>query len=178
MLILVGPSASGKTEIANILVKKYGMKRMVTYTTRQIRAGEIDGVSYHFIDKQEFLKKKANNDFVEDAFYNNCYYGTCKKDISSEKIVILEPNGVNAFYEKMPNDVVIVFLKASDEIRKERMIARGDHPKAIKERLEKDGEIFNEKNFTHIDKILINEGKSIDDMALEVYNFYNNILKK
>lgn len=177
MLILVGPSASGKTEIANVLTKKYGMKRMVTYTTRDMRPGEIDGISYRFIDKQEFLKKKANDDFVEDAVYNDNYYGTCKKDISNEKIVILEPNGVNAFFEKMPNDVVIVLLKASEEIRRNRMILRGDSLEVINKRLEKDGCIFDESNFKHIDKILINENRSIDEMALEVYDFYYNFKK-
>ena len=177
MLILVGPSASGKTEIANVLTKKYGMKRMVTYTTRDMRPGEIDGISYRFIDKQEFLKKKANDDFVEDAVYNDNYYGTCKKDISNEKIVILEPNGVNDFFEKMPNDVVIVLLKASEEIRRNRMILRGDSLEVINKRLEKDGCIFDESNFKHIDKILINENRSIDEMALEVYDFYYNFKK-
>ena len=101
MLILVGPSASGKTEVANILIQKYGMKRMITYTTRKIRSGEIDGVSYHFIDKNEFLKMIDNDEFVESTIYNENYYGTRKSDVSKEKIVILEPNGVNAFYNKM-----------------------------------------------------------------------------
>ena len=177
MLILVGPSASGKTEIASVLTKKYGMKRMVTYTTRDMRPGEINGISYRFINKQEFLKKKANDDFVEDAVYNGNYYGTCKKDISNEKIVILEPNGVNTFFEKMPNDVIIILLKASEEIRRNRMISRGDSIEEIVKRLEKDGIIFDERNFIHIDKILINENKTIDEMALEVYNFYYNFKK-
>ena len=177
MLILVGPSASGKTEIASVLTEKYGMKRMVTYTTRDMRPGEINGISYRFINKQEFLKKKANDDFVEDAVYNGNYYGTCKKDISNEKIVILEPNGVNTFFEKMPNDVVIILLKASEEIRRNRMISRGDSIEEIVKRLEKDGIIFDERNFIHIDKILINENKTIDEMALEVYNFYYNFKK-
>jgi guanylate kinase len=41
MLILVGPSASGKTEIANILISNYKMKNVVTYTTRPIRINEV-----------------------------------------------------------------------------------------------------------------------------------------
>lgn len=172
MLILVGPSASGKTEIANILINQYGMKRMITYTTRPIRPGEINGISYHFIDKEEFLKKKANDEFVEDTVYNDNFYGTCKKDASNEKIVILEPNGVNAFYEKMANEIVIVFLKASKDVRKERMYHRGDKEEVIIKRLANDDVIFQEGNLNHVDLVLINEGKTLEELALEVYNFY------
>ena len=77
----------------------------------------------------------------------------------------------------MPNDVVIVLLKASEEIRRNRMILRGDSLEVINKRLEKDGCIFDESNFKHIDKILINENRSIDEMALEVYDFYYNFKK-
>ena len=72
---------------------------------------------------------------------------------------------------------VIILLKASEEIRRNRMISRGDSIEEIAKRLEKDGIIFDERNFIHIDKILINENKTIDEMALEVYNFYYNFKK-
>lgn len=174
MLILVGPSASGKTEVANILIQEYGMKRMITYTTRQIRVGEVNGVSYHFIDKNNFLKMKDNDEFVESTYYNDNYYGTRKSDVSKEKIVILEPNGVNAFYKEMPNDIKVVFLKASKDIRRKRMQKRGDKDETIKMRLSNDDIAFQEKNISHIDLVLINEGKTLDELALEIYNFYHS----
>ena len=46
MIILVGPSASGKTEIAKILIKEYGYQKFVTTTTRNIRINEKDNVDY------------------------------------------------------------------------------------------------------------------------------------
>ena len=55
MIILVGASASGKTEIAKILYKK-GYKKCVTTTTRQIRPSEVNGIDYHFITKEDFNK--------------------------------------------------------------------------------------------------------------------------
>ena len=82
MLILVGPSASGKTEVAQILISNYGMRRMVTYTTRAMRYGEENHVSYHFVSKEEFLKMKENNEFVETTVYNENYYGTKKSDVT------------------------------------------------------------------------------------------------
>ena len=56
MIILVGPSASGKTQIGYSLKKIYGLEKVVTYTTRRMRSGEVDGIDYHFITKDEFLR--------------------------------------------------------------------------------------------------------------------------
>ena len=55
MIILVGPSASGKTEIAKILIKEYGYQKFVTTTTRNIRINEKDNADYHFINKEQFF---------------------------------------------------------------------------------------------------------------------------
>ena len=49
MLILIGPSASGKTEVAKLLAKKYNITKIVTYTTRAPRINEINGVDYNFV---------------------------------------------------------------------------------------------------------------------------------
>ena len=58
MIILVGASASGKTEIANILIKKYGYEKMVTATTRPMRVNEVNKVDYFFLTEEEFKTKK------------------------------------------------------------------------------------------------------------------------
>ena len=54
MILLAGPSASGKTEIAKILMKDFGIRKVVTHTTRPPRIGEKDGVDYHFVTREEF----------------------------------------------------------------------------------------------------------------------------
>lgn len=51
MLILIGPSASGKTEAAKIMINRYPISRVVTCTTRKKRINEIDGFDYHFLQK-------------------------------------------------------------------------------------------------------------------------------
>ena len=56
MIILTGPSASGKTLIAYHLQKKYGIKKAITSTTREKRVNEVNGVDYYFVDKNCFLK--------------------------------------------------------------------------------------------------------------------------
>ena len=56
MLVLVGPSASGKSAIVKCLESKYGIKKFITCTTRPMRVGEINGVDYFFMTKEEFAK--------------------------------------------------------------------------------------------------------------------------
>lgn len=85
MLVIIGPSASGKTQIVNTLIKFYKMRKMVTYTTRPIRNHEVNGIDYYFINKEEFLKKIKDDFFLEYVCYNGYYYGTANNELSSVK---------------------------------------------------------------------------------------------
>ena len=126
MLVLVGPSASGKSAIVKCLTKKYGLEKFITCTTRKIRIGEIDGVDYHFLTQDEFAEFYNNDEFIETVFYNGNYYGTLKRDVNNNKVVILEPQGLNNFVEVL-DSVFAVFLQTDEAVMKERMISRGDN---------------------------------------------------
>ena len=76
MIILVGASATGKSVVAKQLYEKYNIKKVVTYTTRAMRDGEVNDVDYHFISKDDFINKMNNNYFIETAQYHDNYYGT------------------------------------------------------------------------------------------------------
>jgi guanylate kinase len=75
MILLVGASASGKTEVAKDLYRLFGIKKAVTHTSRLPRPGEKDGVDYHFVDKETFLKLDSEGKMVENTFYNGNHYG-------------------------------------------------------------------------------------------------------
>ena len=97
MILLTGASASGKTEIAKLLAKKYGIVKAVTHTSRAPRVGERNGVDYFFVSKEEFLALKEQNKFVETTFYNGNYYGTSKAQVTDLKCVVVDPNGLKSF---------------------------------------------------------------------------------
>ena len=83
--IIVGNSGSGKSTLAYDL-QKSGFNRIITYTTRPMRMGEINGKDYIFISKSEFLKKYDNNEFIGPTKYAGNFYGTLKSDlIEAEK---------------------------------------------------------------------------------------------
>ncbi|HOE06685.1 MAG TPA: AAA family ATPase [Bacilli bacterium] len=176
MLILVGPSASGKTEIANILINDYHMKKVVTYTTRSMRVNEVAGVSYNFVTMDEFLKMKENDEFVETTFYNNNYYGTRKKDVSSEKIVVLDLNGLKSFQEKMPDAIFSVYLDTAEETRILRMALRGDSREQIEKRIINDRQLFDKEKIV-VDHIIRNEDTSLEKLADTIYQIYTKNIK-
>ena len=74
-IILVGPTAAGKSYISEQL-QKAGYILDVSYTSRPIRSGEINGKDYIFLSKNEFIDKMINGDFFEDVEYDGNYYGT------------------------------------------------------------------------------------------------------
>lgn len=172
MLILVGASATGKTEIVKRLIDKYGLEKMVTYTTRPMRVNEIDGKDYHFISENEFLNKANNHEFVETVCYNGNYYGTLKKDVNNNKVVILEPSGLNNFYQEFSKDLVSVLIQTPKSVRHDRMIERCDNLEDIKKRLNNDDVVFNISNLKKVDLIIQNDGKDLDEITDNIYQFY------
>lgn len=175
MIILVGASASGKSVVVKKMIEKYNFKKVVTYTTRDIRVGEVNDVDYHFVSCEDFLNKKNNNFFLETAFYNNNYYGTAYEDISSDKVLIVEPSGANVYYEKLKDKVFIVYLQASKDERKRRMIERGDSLESIKKRLKGDVQYFDMNNFNKIDLVIETEDLSVEEVADIIYQNYKKI---
>ncbi len=178
MLTLIGASASGKTEIAKILIHDYGFQKLVTYTTREPRKNEQDGIDYHFLSLRAFLEKRARNEFVETAEYNGNLYGTSFNDVRRDRVVIVEPKGANALYEKLENRMVIVLLETPKSIRAQRMIARGDSLEDIEKRLEADEERFDIHRLHHVDWVIENRGGSLERLAEKLQSFYKEEVRK
>ena len=146
--ILVGRTCSGKTSIAKEL-EKLGVKRIITYTTRPPRSGEVNGVDYYFISEKEFEDKRKDGFFAEVTYYrgtngNNYYYGSALDDYISDedKVIVLNPYGVKNLRDKGLNTKVI-FISCSDYIIFKRSRSRGDSKEVIEKRLERDKRDFN-----------------------------------
>ena len=68
-IVISGPSGVGKGTICNRLVNEIGAWYSVSTTTRSPRDGEVDGVNYYFISKEEFEKQIKQNKFLEYNIY-------------------------------------------------------------------------------------------------------------
>lgn len=83
-LVIVGPSGAGKGTLINALQTAFPSKFAfsVSYTTRGIRAQEVDGIHYNFVNKDTFETMKAKDEFLETAAVHGNYYGTAKVGIT------------------------------------------------------------------------------------------------
>lgn len=145
-IILTGKSGSGKTTVGRILEEKYGLKKIVTYTTRPMREGEVDGVDYHFVSTEVFLEMKHAGLFAETADYNasfgHCWYGSLKADYTGGgKYVILNPIGFRAVAKTLPGSFS-AYLHVPESELKVRLKKRGDKKAEITRRLAADRKDF------------------------------------
>lgn len=129
-IVVSGPSGVGKGTICERLVNQLNAWYSVSSTTREPRPGEIDGVNYFFITKEEFLKKIKEGKFLEYNVYNGNYYGT-SKEVVMEKINSginvfseIDVNGANNIKKIFPDALLIYIAPPSMEILKERLIGR------------------------------------------------------
>lgn len=178
MLILIGPSASGKTEVAKLLSSKYNITKIVTYTTRSPRVHEVNGIDYNFVTIDEFARLTQEDFFVETTFYNSNYYGTAKKDIQDNKCIILDPNGLKSFLALNDDRIISIYLFCSEEVRYERMIKRQDPVESAKKRLVNDKIAFNDANLQGITFTVNSDNISLDDLCEKIKDLYLGALNK
>jgi guanylate kinase len=82
MLIISGPSGSGKSSLMQELLNRCeNIYFSISTTTREIRSGEVDGINYHYISKEEFKQDIQDGAFLEWAKVHDNYYGTSLKPI-------------------------------------------------------------------------------------------------
>lgn len=82
LLLISAPSGGGKTTVcAAMLAGNPGLKRVITCTTRPPRAGEVNGVDYHFLDPEEFERRVVAGEFLEHARVYGNRYGTLRSSV-------------------------------------------------------------------------------------------------
>jgi len=127
MIVLVGESASGKSSIERYLVEHHGYKKIISYTTREPRENEIDGVDYYFIDEDKFHELECAGFFAETAIYNNWHYGTAKEDYSDDKIAVLTPHGLRLLRQIPELNLIVFYIKVPRRDRLIKILQRGDN---------------------------------------------------
>ena len=143
IFIISAPSGCGKTSLVRELCQTYSfLEQTVSYTTRTIRSGEVDGQDYHFISKDEFIENKKNNKFIESQNVYDNFYGTTYESINeilaSGKDAILEIDykGMLLIKSKIPSSQSIYILPPSVEELEKRLLDRGlDSGEVIEKRV-------------------------------------------
>lgn len=81
LLLVSGPSGSGKTTLCRRLADEGEAHYSISCTTRQPREGEIHGVDYHFLEREEFTRRIADDELLEHAEVHDNHYGTLKSEV-------------------------------------------------------------------------------------------------
>ena len=178
IICLLGASGSGKSTLEDEISTRYGYKKIVSYTTRRPRVGEILDIDYHFITNDKFEKMIQQGLFAEhDEYSQKRMYGTAKEDYQDgNKIVVLTPNGLRQLKKNCPNEKIFtVLVEASLGTRVKRYIDRCgvdkfdfDDKNEIAARVERDYGMFLGLE-REVDMVVDNsEGSDVRDIAGEV----------
>jgi guanylate kinase len=176
-IIISGPSGVGKGTICERLIKELNAWYSVSMTTRGIRDGEIDGVNYYFISKDEFRKRIEEGKLLEYNIYNDNYYGT-PKDKVLEKLeegidVFLEidVNGARNVKNKFEDALLIYIAPPSMEDLRTRLLNRGTEDiDTIENRIRIASE--EQKQIGFYDYVVVND--DLEEAILKVKNIILN----
>ena len=181
-IVLSSPSGAGKTTITKKLSQKYpNIKISISHTTRKPRPNEIDGVDYHFVDKNQFKELIKKGNFYEHAKIFDNYYGTSKESVNKlhqenyDVVFDIDWQGTKQLSKFKELNLIKIFILPPDKIElKKRLISRNqDNDRIVEKRLKQyendvlhwfdyDYVVINndlENCFGQIEKIIANQKK-------------------
>ena len=157
--MITGPSGVGKgTLIRGLLERVPELELSVSATTRKPRAGERDGIDYHFLTPEEFEQHVTAGDFLEHATYSGNRYGTLRSEVERRLkegrpvVLEIELQGARQVRQAMPDAVAVFIAPPSRDALRARLIGRGtDTPEQVDERMRTaERELEAQPEFSHV----------------------------
>ena len=173
LFVMAAPSGGGKTSLTRALLEREpGIRLSVSYTTREPRPGEQEGIHYHFVDAAKFAALNAAGEFLEHAHVHGNWYATSatwlKQQIQEGHDVLLEIDwqGATQVRKLIPSAVHIFILPPSLASLKERLEKRAqDSPAVIAQRIEAAREEM--RHCGDFDYVIMNQdfARAVDDLS-------------
>ena len=138
ILIISGPSGVGKgTIVREVMKNDPSLQFSVSATTRAMRAGEVEGESYYFVDKERFEEMIAAGELLEHACYAGNYYGTPRKPVEQalangiSVVLEIDVQGGLQVLRRRPDAISVFIAPPSFAELKRRLAGRGDTPPEV-----------------------------------------------
>ena len=163
LYIVSVPSGAGKTSLVKALVDAQPQVRVsVSHTTRAMRPGEVDGVNYHFVSREDFLARLERNEFLEHAEVFGNLYGTSQRWLEDtlaegfDLILEIDWQGAQQVRRLMPQAKSIFILPPTQEALRQRLNNRGqDSDEIIDKRMRE--AVSEMSHYVEYDYLVIND---------------------
>lgn len=171
IVALMGEAGSGKDTILHRITEKYPsyFNEIISCTTRPPRQGEKEGVNYHFLSVEDFIRKILNGDMLEATEFNGWHYGTDSQSLTIDKINIgvFNPEGVRCLQEDENIELYVFYVRAAGKQRLLRQLNREENPDVdeIIRRYKADTEDF---SFLNDIKYITLQNNTLDDIDIAV----------
>ncbi|AIC23050.1 MULTISPECIES: guanylate kinase [Pseudomonas] len=172
LYIISAPSGAGKTSLVKALIDADPSIRVsVSHTTRAMRPGEVDGVNYHFVSREAFVKMGEHGDFLERAEVFGNLYGTSQShlqqtlDEGHDLILEIDWQGAEQVRKLMPQARSIFILPPSQQALRQRLTNRGqDSDEIIEGRMRE--AVSEMSHYVDYDYLIINDdfAHALDDL--------------
>jgi guanylate kinase len=181
LIIVSGPSGVGKGTVCGILLKSNSnIVKSVSVTTRNPRQGEINGVNYFFVTKDEYQKIKEEGGFLETFEIYGNFYGTPIKFVEENLkkginvLLEIDVQGALEVKRKMPSALLIFLLPPSMEVLCERLKGRNtEDPESFKRRMESaKAEIQNRSRYDYC--VVNDNAQKAAQEILQIISKYQN----
>lgn len=131
LVVVSGPAGSGKGTVIAELLREEDYCFSVSATTRAPRPGEVNGVNYHFLTREEFVTRIAAGELLEYTEYCGNYYGTLKKETEAvlqsgrNLLLEIEVEGAANIKQQYKEAIAIMLLPPSFAVQEARLRGRG-----------------------------------------------------
>lgn len=195
ILILIGKSASGKDTILKRYLDDGFLHKIISYTTRPKRIGEVNGIDYNFVSDNQFDEMERQGKFFQTRTYNTfdgdkpCVWKYGSDRVSNKNIhygAIMDVQGARDYIKEYGKEnVFVVYVDAPKDLRKTRYMSRSggegfSEEKEWSRRAADDDIKFSDNNIKDIVDLRVdNSGSDIRDVIFNIsYSFYDYIMRK
>ena len=172
LYIVSAPSGAGKTSLVKALIDTMPQVRVsVSHTTRAMRPGEVDGVNYHFVAREQFVEMLQQNAFLEHAQVFDNLYGTSQHWVEQtlaegyDLILEIDWQGAQQVRRLMPQARSVFILPPTQQALRQRLTNRGQDSDEIIDRRMRDA-VSEMSHYVEYDYLVINDDftTALDDL--------------